>query len=490
METYQRLLPRLGPALAANRADSTTPHAVVVLPSFSLGESLLSHYRERIPSLEHRYLLSIPLLGRIRGCEMAFVCSRAPTEEVLDYYFSLVDADVRDDARRRLRVIEVADDSARAVAAKALDRPDVLATLREFCRDRPALIEPWNVTSDEVRLAAAIDAPINGTDPDLWRVAFKSSGRRLFAQAGVPVPYGHEDVTSIEGVLEAAVDIRRARPAARGVVVKTDDSGAGDGNIVIRFDDGDLRERTDQFPPWYVDDLAHGGVVEELIAGDAFASPSVQVDLTPDGEAVVLATHDQMLGGPDNQVYLGCRFPADPEYSAVVGSYGRAVGEVLADLGAMGRFSADFAAARGADGRWAAYGLEVNLRKGGTTHPYVALRQLAAGVYDVDMGRWTLADGSVRHYESTDNLVDPAWLGRSPGDVIDRIADAGIAFDSEPKVGVVLHMLSCLEIDGRLGLTAIGASRDHAAQLSATTARVLSEAAPEARSQNSSVAHS
>jgi hypothetical protein len=71
---------------------------LVVLPSFSLGESLLSHYAARIPALEHRYLLPIPMLGRIRGCEMVFVCSEAPADVVLDYYFELVPASLRDDA--------------------------------------------------------------------------------------------------------------------------------------------------------------------------------------------------------------------------------------------------------------------------------------------------------------------------------------------------------------------------------------------------------
>jgi PGM1 C-terminal domain len=453
---------------------------VVVLPSFSVGESLLSHYGDRIPSLEHRYLLTIPLLARVQSCEMVFVCSKAPADVVLDYYFSLVPAASRDAARRRYRVVEVADSSARAVAARALDRPDVIAALADMCRDRIAFIEPWNVTTDEVRLAEALGVPINGTDPDLWHLGFKSSGRRLFAQAGVPVPVGHEDITTIEAAMDAAADIRRRCPDAPGVVVKTDDSGAGDGNVVIRFRGGDVRSTLEHLPAWYVDDLSRGGVVEELIDGTAFASPSVQVDIVPGGEPVVLATHDQLLGGPGDQVYMGCRFPANASYARAVGAHGRAIGKVLADLGAIGRFAADFAAARRNDGKWEVFGLEVNLRKGGTTHPYATLRHLAAGRYDVEAGTWVIADGTERCYESTDNLVDPAWVGRSQVDVIEQIAAAGLHFDADRQTGVVLHMLSCLAIDGRLGLTAIGTSSDNAALLFREAARVLGKV-PEAR---------
>ena len=34
--------------------------------------------------------------------------------------------------------------------------------------------------------------------------------------------------------------------------------------------------------------------------------------VTPLGQLEVLSTHDQLLGGPSGQSYLGCIFPADP----------------------------------------------------------------------------------------------------------------------------------------------------------------------------------
>jgi len=36
--------------------------------------------------------------------------------------------------------------------------------------------------------------------------------------------------------------------------------------------------------------MAQGGIVEEMLQGEPFASPSVQVDLLPDGAVKVLAT--------------------------------------------------------------------------------------------------------------------------------------------------------------------------------------------------------
>jgi biotin carboxylase len=64
---------------------------------------------------------------------------------------------------------------------------------------------------------------------------FKSSGRRLFKEAGVPLPVGREDIRTVEEVVAAVAAIREQRPSATGVVAKLDDGTAGDGNVVIEL---------------------------------------------------------------------------------------------------------------------------------------------------------------------------------------------------------------------------------------------------------------
>jgi PGM1 C-terminal domain len=475
VDEFERVQARLPEALAANVAGSGVDHVVVAMPSYSVGESLLSHYVARIPAMEHRYLNAQLLLNRIEQCTFVFVCSEAPTSEVVDYYRTLVPADVAERLRTRVRCIVVADRGARPLASKLLDRPDVLAELRDLIGARLAVIEPWNVTEDEVAVAVALEVPINGTSPRLRPTAFKSSGRRLFAAVGVPVPIGCEDVHRLDDVLAAIEHIRARRPDVRAVVVKHDDSGAGDGNTIVALRDADnepltidgVREAIASLPDWYLTDLAvGGGVVEELVDGDGFSSPSVQFDMFPDGGVRVLATHDQLVGGANGQVYIGCRFPADPAYASRLARHGAAVAAELARRGATGRASADFVAYRDPTGAWQLRALEINLRKGGTTHPYAALRNLVPGHYDPDAGRWvTKHDGSARAYRSTDNVVDPAWTGRPPSSVIEAVRDAGLHFDPRRGTGVVLHMLACLAIDGRFGATAIGTNPAHADEL-------------------------
>lgn len=477
MIAFKDLQQRLGPALDLNKPGARGDHVLIAMPSFSLGETTLSHYAARIPALEHRYLNALYLLNRIECCEFVFLSTLAPEREILDYCFSLLPAERSGNVRSRFRSIAVPDDRPRPLAEKLLGRPDILDAIKASFAGRPAFIEPWNVTEHEVDVARHLHAPINGTSPELWPIGFKSAGRRIFREAKVPLPLGRESVRSVDDVLGSIAAIRSERPTAKGVVIKHDNSGSGDGNTVIRFGEettaSEIRARVEALPDWYLRDLQEGGIVEELIAGKNFSSPSAQLDIMPGGKVVVLATHEQVLGGPDGQVYMGCRFPADPAYAADLARYAAAIGASLAMQGAMGRFSVDFAAAQDAGGRWKVYALEINLRKGGTTHPYGALRNLVPGRYDASAGQWLAADGTPRAYCATDNFVDSAWCGVPPAAVVKRVANAGLQFDYQAGTGVVLHMLSCLAIDGRFGLTAIGRTPQHAMELQDATKRAM-----------------
>src|SRR5215204_1880694 len=99
VRTFDELQAGLGATLPLNTPGATTEHVLVVLPSFSFGESLLAHYGDRIPALEHRYLVALLVLNRIERCEMVLVLCEAPDQEVLEYYVSLIGEERRDAAR-------------------------------------------------------------------------------------------------------------------------------------------------------------------------------------------------------------------------------------------------------------------------------------------------------------------------------------------------------------------------------------------------------
>lgn len=480
-QEFARLQAGLGTAWLANQPDADVEHLLVVLPSHSVAESLLAHYGPRVRALEHRYLVVLLLLHRVPHCEMVFLCSQAPDPEMLAYYDSMATGDGRPSALSRFRSIVVDDGTSRSLSSMLLDQPQLLEELRCFGRGRPVFIQPWNVTDLEVNVALRLGAPLHGTSPELWPLGFKSSGRRIMTDAGVPVPFGREDARSVHEVITALDEIQRKRPDAVGAVVKLDDSGAGDGNVVIglRTADGapatrqELRGRVEALAEWYLTDLRSGGVVEELITAPVFRSPSVQLRINPFGNVTVLSTHEQVLGGDSGQIFTGCQFPADPSYAPAIARYADAVGREYAKRGAVGSLSVDFAVAGDGEGLWEPFALEVNLRNGGTTHPTTVLRHLVPGRYDVETGRWETSDGTPRCYRATDNMVDIAWLGLSPAAVITAVAEAGLAFDHASGTGVVLHMLSCLAIDGRFGLTAIGHTPEHATNLFEATREAI-----------------
>jgi hypothetical protein len=151
------------------------------------------------------------------------------------------------------------------------------------------------------------------------------------------------------------------------------------------------------------------------------------------------------------------------------------VGLQLARNGAVGRFSVDFVATRRSSGAgWDLYGIEINLRKGGTTHTLGLLRLLRGGHYDAEQGLYADVSGRPVCYAATDNLVRAEWVSRSPAEVRQRVSDAGLDYDRTTGVGVVLHLLDCLEVDGRMGYTALAGSADEAAQLESQLITALS----------------
>jgi hypothetical protein len=280
-------------------------------------------------------------------------------------------------------------------------------------------------------------------------------------------------------------------------IVKLDEGVSGAGNARVDLtrlpapgasdESSALRQRLeameleDSATPFaaYVAKLAErGGVVEELLTGAEVRSPSVQLRVLPTGDVELLSTHDQLLGGPSGQSYLGARFPADFGYARLIAQHARAVGTRLAREGVLGRFAIDFVVTReDRDAPWSAYAIEVNLRKGGTTHPFLTLQFLTDGRYDAGTGLFRTPGGAEKHLVATDHLEDASLRALSLDDLFDVVARHGLHFDQARQQGVVLHMLSCLSEEGRIGLTAVGDSPEQADATYRRAERILLEEA-------------
>jgi hypothetical protein len=200
------------------------------------------------------------------------------------------------------------------------------------------------------------------------------------------------------------------------------------------------------------------GIVEERIEADEIRSPSVQLRVTPLGEVELLSTHDQLLGGVSGQSYLGCRFPADEAYASMISREAAKIGRRLAREGVLGRFALDFVVARAKGGSWKPYAIEINLRKGGTTHPFLTLQFLTDGSYDAETAQFTAPGGRPKFFVASDHVESPAYRALTPEDLFDIALRHGLHFDQTRLKGIVFHMMSALPECGRTGLTAVGDS--------------------------------
>jgi hypothetical protein len=238
-------------------------------------------------------------------------------------------------------------------------------------------------------------------------------------------------------------------------------------------------ERPDIGLPEYLAQLARdGGIVERRIVGAELRSPSVQLRITPLGEVELLSTHDQLLGGPSGQSYLGCRFPADPAYAAAITREAAKIGTRLVREGVLGRFAIDFVVVR-ENGRWKPFAIELNLRKGGTTHPFLTLQFLTDGRYDPDDARFVAPSGREKHLVATDHLESELLRSLSVDDLFDVTVRQRLHFDLARQTGTVFHMMSPITELGRVGVTAVGDSAEEADAIFRRAEEVLvEEAAP------------
>ncbi len=469
--------------------------SVVVIPSISLDRAVAAS-GSLSQAYEERFLFFLVLLRQPR-LRMVYVTSMPIAPEIVEYYLALLSGVIPSHARARLSLVSVNDSSPRSLSEKLLDRPRLLRRIADLVPN-PAHshMVPYNTTELERDIALSIGIPMYGADPRLAELGSKTGCRRLFEEVGVPHPLGAENLHSLDDLADALVGMRKVRPSMASAIVKLNDGVSGEGNAVVtlsglpapgspdersgvmqRLEGMELESRSTPLDVYIAKFAEGGGIVEERITGQELESPSVQLRVVPGGAVELLSTHDQLLGGPSGQAYLGCVFPAAPAYARLITQYAERVGQRLAREGALGRFAVDFVVVRDATGSWTPYAIELNLRKGGTTHPFLTLQFLTDGRYDPGTALFTTPRGHEKHLVATDHLESPTLRSLTPADLFDIVARHGLHFDQSRQEGVVFHMISSLTEHGRVGLTAVGDTPTEASRRYRQAERVLLEEA-------------
>lgn len=481
---------RTFPALLS---DPMASQAVIVNPSLTLDQDVMArvagahHYEER--------MLCLLLLLRHPRTHVIYLSSTPISDTIIDYYIHLLPGIPALHARRRLHLICCHDASREPLTAKVLARPRVIRRIAEAIPDlSKAHMTCFNVTGLERDLSIRLGVPIYGCDPELASWGSKSGSRRIFREAGIPLPEGFEGLRDATDAIEAFIQLRTIRPDLRRAVVKLEEGFSGEGNAVLDFSGAPERGRDlehwvrAQMPQLAFEakdmtwDLYErklglmGGIVEEFVEGANKQSPSVQFRVAPDRQLEVISTHDQVLGGQNAQIFLGCRFPADAAYRSDIQEKGLAAARVLASKGVIGRFGIDFLSVP-ENGTWRNYALEINLRKGGTTHPFLMLQFLTEGKYDSASGLFLTRSGQPRCYYATDNLESASYRGLTPHDLINIAADNGLHFNVATQEGVTFHLIGALSEFGKLGMVTIGETPKRADALRQEVIEILNREA-------------
>ncbi len=459
---------------------------ILVIPSFSIDPELggkvpgFLHYEERL-------LFSLIRL-RNPHTRVIYITALPLCPIIIDYYLQLLPGIPFSHARERLLQISLYDASLKPLTQKILDRPRLVTKIRRALRRDRAYMVCYNSTDLERELSVQLDIPLLAASPELLHWGSKSGSREIFAECQVPHPDGSYTVKNTEQLLEAIINLWKRQPHLKKMVIKLNEGFSGEGNAILDLTpiqdyaphlSGD-KNKTITTLSKYLEKLSFqakdetwqnfsrripelGAIVEAFVEGEIKRSPSVQGYIKPTGEVNILSTHDQILGGADNQIYLGCYFPADAGYRLKIQELGLKVGQALAAKGAIESYGVDFIAVQHPDTKeWDLQAIEINLRKGGTTHPFMTLKLLTNGKYDYSTGLFLSQQNQPKYYIASDNLQKDSYYGLLPHDLMDIIAQARLHFDSNTRTGNVFHLMGALSEFGKLGVTSIGNSRAEA----------------------------
>ncbi|HWC54185.1 MAG TPA: peptide ligase PGM1-related protein [Chitinophagaceae bacterium] len=487
---FKKLQERFPPQYQNIFPDKLAPRTVVIIPSLTMDQEILSkisginHYEER--------LLCMLMLLRMPRTNVIYVTSETIDPVIIDYYLHMLPGITGYHALRRLTLLSCHDSSSKPLTQKILERPRLIQRIRDFIPpDHEAHMSCFNVTPLERTLAVRLQIPIYGCDPDLYELGSKSNSRKIFRECGLLVPPGLEDLKSEDEIINALVELKKQNPALRKAVLKVNDGFSGDGNALFSYqgieESGDQKKWIkDQLPKrlkMVSEDLNYetflhkfqqmGGIAEAFIEGVRKESPSVQCRIAPNGEFQIISTHDQELGGESGQVYIGAQFPASKDYAIELGEMGKKVAASLSGKGVLGRFAIDFISVLEKDG-WKHYAIEINLRKGGTTHPYMMLQFLTDGHYNPEEGVYYTSKGHlIRYYFCSDNLKSEKYIGLTPHDLIDIAMINDLHYDGTSQEGVMFHLIGALSQFGKLGVVCIGSTPQRAREFYAQIVTVL-----------------
>ncbi|MBU0732354.1 M20/M25/M40 family metallo-hydrolase [Patescibacteria group bacterium] len=462
---------------------------LVMIASFSLDPEELRKVFG-IEFYEERLLYFIGLLKN-PNTKIIYISSLRIDPVIVDYYLTMYSdsSSQKKDMKSRLVMLQAGDSgSYLALTQKVLKNKKLIKEIKdEIPNKKQAVLRCFNSTQDEEDLAVKLGVPLFAPSSKLVPLGSKSGSRETFKAAGVKVPPGVENIMNEDGLIKALRSMKRRNPKLQKVILKFNYSFSGGGNAILNVAKlpGKKEEiikyvlrylrpiETDLLTKKYLEKLfKFGGIVEEWMMGAKTDSPSAQLNILPNKKVELISTHEQLLDEETQQTYLGCRFPAKKSNTKVISQAGMKIGNYLAKKGVIGRFAIDFVVNKSGN-RTDVRAIEINLRKGGTTHPYF-MTKLITGAKPDKNGMLRI-DGRRVFYYAFDNIKHPEYAHLDAKTLIEIVHQSGLEYDPETQTGIVLHLLGAIKTFHKFGAVCIARSPKAAEQLYFLLIRVVNK---------------
>ena len=105
--------------------------------------------------------------------------------------------------------------------------------------------------------------------------------------------------------------------------------------------------------------------------------------------------------------------------------------------------------------QWQHHAIEINLRKGGTTLPFLMLQFLTEGEYDPDTGVYRTPTAQSRFYYASDNLQKESYVGLTPETMLDVAVYRDLHWNAPTQQGIVFHLLGAVTEYGKFGMVSV-----------------------------------
>lgn len=454
---------------------------------------------------EERMFFFLFLL-KYKNTKIVYVTTKGFNKDLFNYYVGLISEDEADMNERLKRLVHIEVDNKKnmALVHKVLDNPGIIEKIKnELDNPERTVLRTYNVTEAERELAIKLGVPLFGSGQKFDFIGTKSGARKMFRLAKANTIPGFEDIMHFNDLIASIVKLIKKYPNYKKLMIKRNYSSSGKGNCIVRIGhlledhnvdsvrtdsqklekiikanlkDYMIFQKEDEVYADYVKKFNQsGGIIELYIPGQIKYSPSTQVLINADKKARIVSTHEQILGGPDNQLFLGCKFPTIPSHRRLIIKEGEKIANVLAQKGIIGNFAIDYVVVYDKNHKnpivWP---IEINLRKGGTTHPFRTAFFLTGAIYNPTTGN-LMSGKTPIHYYAMDFIEDQKYRQFNSEELINLVKNSKISFNKETKQGVLLYITGMLEEYGRFGAICIGQSAEEAEEYYKKMIKVINQ---------------